>query len=113
MFQGGSLWAGVVSGVMSQFQHTKNYNKGLMSGREYAVHTAENATGAVGVMAGVEYGALLGTSMLPGLGTVVGAVIGGVLGDKVGRAVGQQTGQVIFRSQPVNNMTQPTTQTQA
>lgn len=109
MFQGGSLWAGVVSGAMSQILHTRDYNRGVMNGKEYAMLTAQNATGAVGVMAGVEYGALLGTAVMPGIGTAVGAVIGGVLGDKVGRAVGQETGRVIFRSEAVKNMAQPMT----
>jgi outer membrane lipoprotein SlyB len=103
IFQGGSLWAGVASGAMSQFQHTRALNKGSINRSQYAVHTTENVSGAVGVMAGVEYGALLGTAVLPGFGTAVGAVIGAVFGDKIGRAVGQQTGRVIFQNRAAEN----------
>ncbi|GAA3406933.1 glycine zipper domain-containing protein [Paenibacillus hodogayensis] len=107
MLQGGSLWAGLASGAMSQFQDTKNLNQGNIDRTEYAVQTASNVTGAVGVMAGVEYGALLGTSVMPGIGTAVGAVIGGVLGDRLGRVVGRQTGSALVQSDIVKNIVQP------
>jgi len=99
MFQGSSLWAGLASGVLSQIQHTRDLTQGNMDRTKYAVHTAGNVTGAVGVMAGVEYGALLGTSVLPGVGTAIGAVVGAVVGDKVGRAIGHRTGEAVFQSQ--------------
>ncbi|MDB4867224.1 MAG: hypothetical protein JWR03_1557 [Cohnella sp.] len=107
IFQGGSLWAGVASGAVSQFQHTLSLKKGNIDRSQYAVHTTENVTGAIGVMAGVEYGALLGTSVLPGIGTAVGAVVGAVFGDKIGRVVGQQTGQMMFKSRMPENAAQP------
>jgi phage tail tape-measure protein len=110
MFQGGSLWAGVASGAMSQFQDTKNFTQGDLNRNEYAVKTAANVTGAVGVMAGVEYGALLGTSLFPGIGTAAGAIIGGLLGDRLGRAVGQQTGSVIFNGNILKNTMKPAVQ---
>jgi outer membrane lipoprotein SlyB len=108
MFQGGSLWAGVATGAMSQFQDTRKLTQGAIDRTEYAVQTAENVTGALGVMAGIEYGAMLGTTLMPGVGTAVGAVLGGVFGDKIGRAVGQQTGNAILNNRVVKDMMQQT-----
>lgn len=107
MFQGGSLWAGLLTGAMSQVQDTKNLRSGQLSRNEYAVQTTENVTGAVGVMAGVEYGAILGTSVFPGVGTVVGSVVGGLLGDKLGRTIGTRAGSMIFSNHAVNRMMNP------
>jgi hypothetical protein len=45
MFQGGSLWAGLASGAMSQFQDTKNFTQGTLDRNEYAVKTASNVKG--------------------------------------------------------------------
>jgi outer membrane lipoprotein SlyB len=110
VFQGGSLWAGVVSGGISQVQDTTDLTKGKMDKKEYTVQTAENVTSAFGVMAGVEYGALLGTTVMPGIGTAVGAVIGGVLGDRVGRLVGHQTGNAIVNNRIMQNGVKSITQ---
>ncbi|MFD1773342.1 hypothetical protein [Paenibacillus rhizophilus] len=107
MFQGGSLWAGLLSAGMSQFQDTKSLQQGQMGKKEYTAQTVENVTGAVGVMAGVEYGAVLGSTVLPGVGTVVGAVLGGVLGDRVGRVVGGQAGSMISKNPLVNKVVEP------
>ena len=107
MFQGGSLWAGLITGGMAQLQDTKNLQEGHMSKRAYTVQTAENVTGAVGIMAGVEYGAVLGTTLMPGVGTVVGAVLGGVLGDRVGRIVGGQAGGMLIKNPLVNRVVSP------
>ncbi|AKG33949.1 glycine zipper domain-containing protein [Paenibacillus durus] len=107
MFQGGSLWAGLLAGGMSQLQDTKSLQQGQLGKKEYTAHTVENVTGAVGVMAGVEYGAVLGSTVLPGVGTVVGAVLGGVLGDRVGRVVGNQAGNLISRNPLVNQAVEP------
>ncbi|AIQ12038.1 hypothetical protein [Paenibacillus durus] len=107
MFQGGSLWAGLLAGGMSQLQDTKSLQQGQLSKKEYTAHTVENVTGAVGVMAGVEYGAVLGSTVMPGVGTVVGAMLGGVLGDRVGRVVGGQAGSMISRNPLVNKAAEP------
>jgi len=107
MFQGSSLWAGLLAGGISQLQDTNRLQQGRMSKKEYAVHTAENVTGAVGVMAGVEYGAILGSSVMPGIGTVVGAALGGMLGDRVGRMVGGQAGSMLSQSPLVNKAVEP------
>jgi outer membrane lipoprotein SlyB len=61
-------------------------------------------------MSGIEYGAILGTSIMPGFGTIVGSVVGGLLGDRVGRAVGYQTGNAIFNNRMVQNVMQPMVQ---
>jgi outer membrane lipoprotein SlyB len=114
MLQGGSLWAGILSGGLSQLKDTNAVSKGEMDKKEYAIQTTENVTGAIGIMAGIEYGAVLGTSVLPGIGTAVGAVIGGVLGDRFGRVVGHQAGSAICNNplvqktlQPIQNTLQP------
>lgn len=98
MFQGGSLWGGLVSGGLSQIQDTNALKEGQINKKQYAVHTTENVTGAIGVMAGIEYGAILGTSLMPGVGTVVGSVVGGFLGDRLGRNVGQLAGTSLVNS---------------
>ncbi|MGW8957919.1 hypothetical protein [Paenibacillus sp. NPDC055715] len=80
--------------------------KGEMDNKEYMVHTSGNLTGALGVMAGIEYGAILGTSLLPGVGTVLGSVVGGLLGNSVGQTVGMQVGSVLTNNPLVSNITQ-------
>ncbi|MDT3424982.1 phage tail tape-measure protein [Paenibacillus forsythiae] len=107
MLQGGSLWAGLLAGGMSQLQDTKSLQQGRIGKKEYTVQTVENVTGAVGVMAGVEYGAVLGSTVLPGVGTVVGALLGGVLGDRMGRIVGGQAGNILSKNPLVNKVVQP------
>ncbi|AJY77928.1 hypothetical protein VN24_21875 [Paenibacillus beijingensis] len=105
MFQGGSLWGGLISGGVSQFKDTQSLRSGQMDKSQYAVNTSENVTGALGVMAGIEYGAILGTSIMPGVGTIIGSIVGGMLGDSVGRKVGHQAGEMIVK----NRMTQGVT----
>jgi outer membrane lipoprotein SlyB len=96
MFRGTPLWMGVISGGISQVEDTRALAANQISARQYAANTTRNVTGAVGLMAGVEYGAVLGTSLLPGLGTVAGAMIGAVVGDRLGRYAGTQAGQLLF-----------------
>lgn len=96
MFRGGSLWAGVISGGVSQVQNTMALANGQLKTNDYATHTTKNMTGALGVMAGIEYGAVWGSVLLPGIGTVVGSVIGGYMGDRLGRYVGLQAGNKLF-----------------
>jgi outer membrane lipoprotein SlyB len=108
MFRGGSLWGGIISGGISQLRDTNAMVKGRMDKQEYAVQTTENVTGALGVMAGMEYGALLGTAAMPGVGTIVGSIMGGLLGDKLGRMVGNQTGTALFNNRMVRQAMEPT-----
>jgi len=106
MFQGGSLWGGLISGGISQLQDTRSLANGQMNKSEYAVKSTENVTGAVGVMAGIEYGAILGTTIMPGFGTVVGSVVGGLLGDSLGRKVGHQAGRMLVNNRLVQGTAQ-------
>jgi outer membrane lipoprotein SlyB len=96
MYEGVSVLAGLLFGGIKQYGDTRTLNQGEMYRKEYAVETTENVTGGLGVWAGVEYGGMLGTSVLPGFGTVAGAVLGGVLGAKVGTSVGHQAGSAVF-----------------
>ncbi|GIM48086.1 hypothetical protein DNHGIG_36350 [Collibacillus ludicampi] len=98
MFRGGSLWAGILSGGVSQFMNTVALSRGQLNRSDYVRHTTENVTGALGIMAGVEYGAVLGSTLMPGIGTIAGSLIGGIVGDRVGRMVGEKTGNLIVPS---------------
>jgi outer membrane lipoprotein SlyB len=98
MFRGGSMWAGVISGGLNQVQHTRALQNGEMNKQQYAVHTTSNVTGALGIMAGIEYGAMLGSAVMPGFGTIAGSIIGGMMGDRLGRYVGQRTGHMMFNN---------------
>jgi len=102
MFEGGSLWAGVVSGGYSQLQDTVSLSNGRMQRNEYAMNSAKNVTGALGTMAGVEYGAILGTVIMPGVGTTLGSILGGLAGDRLGRFVGGQAGSAMFNGATAN-----------
>lgn len=96
MFRGTTLWMGVISGGVSQLEDTRAFAVKEINAGQYAAHTTRNVTGAVGTMAGLEYGAVLGTILLPGVGTVAGAVLGAIVGDRLGRYVGSQAGQMLF-----------------
>jgi outer membrane lipoprotein SlyB len=111
MFRGNSLWGGIISGGISQLKDTNALTKGHINKKEYAIQTTENVTGAFGVMAGIEYGAVLGTSFMPGVGTIIGSVMGGLLGNQLGRMVGAQTGTALFNNRVMQNITEPTIQT--
>jgi outer membrane lipoprotein SlyB len=96
----GALWAGVLTGAITQAADTINYLKGKLKKEDYILNTAENVTSAIGVIAGIEYGAMLGTTILPGVGTAIGSVLGGFVGDRIGRYVGQKTGKIVY-NQPI------------
>ncbi|MFD1955766.1 hypothetical protein ACFSL6_16750 [Paenibacillus thailandensis] len=104
MFKGGSLWGGLISGGISQLQDTRSFFNGEMEKSRYAVKTSENVTGAIGIMAGIEYGAMAGTAVLPGVGTVVGSVVGGLLGNSLGRKVGNEAGKMLVNNRFANNV---------
>jgi len=113
----GAVWAGMLTGLITQMNDTMQYMRGKMDKKEFALQTAENVTGAVGIVAGIEYGAILGSAVMPGVGTALGSIVGGLVGDKLGRMVGHHTGNIIY-NQPIikvkanevsvtNNMTCP------
>lgn len=96
MFNETSIWTGVIAGGISQIQDTKAVSDGQISKQIYAAHTSKNVIGSIGTMAGIEYGAILGSSIFPGVGTIIGSIIGGMVGDGVGSYVGWQTGKALF-----------------
>ncbi|WAH37120.1 glycine zipper domain-containing protein [Alicyclobacillus dauci] len=97
MFEGGSLWAGVINGGLAQVQDTVALTSGRMKADDYAVRSTRNVTTALGTMAGVEYGAVLGSAVLPGVGTIIGSIVGGIVGDQVGTFAGSQAGNMLFK----------------
>ncbi|MDQ0199114.1 glycine zipper domain-containing protein [Neobacillus ginsengisoli] len=103
MFKGASLWAGLISGAMAQLKDTHAMTSGHMNKKEYAIQTSKNVTGSLGTMAGIEYGAILGSSVLPGPGTILGALIGSMVGNWIGNYAGHHAGHIVFNNQIVIN----------
>ncbi|WP_141432059.1 hypothetical protein [Bacillus sp. 03113] len=103
MFKGVSLWAGVISGGMAQLKDTQAMASGEMGVKEYSIQTSQNLTGSLGLMAGLEYGAVLGSAVLPGAGTIIGSIIGSMIGNRVGNIAGYQAGHILFDNQLLNN----------
>ncbi|UQD52759.1 hypothetical protein C0971_12485 [Bacillus methanolicus] len=103
MFKGVSLWAGVFSGGMAQLQDTQAMASGKMDKKEYAIQTSKNLTGSLGIMAGFEYGAILGSAIIPGAGTIIGSIIGSIIGNRIGNYAGYQAGNILFNNQMLNN----------
>lgn len=103
MFEGGSLWAGVITGGFAQLNDTVALKNGKMQMGDYAVSSTKNVTMALGTMAGVECGAILGSVLLPGVGTMIGSMVGGIVGDRLGSFVGQQAGTMVFKTTPEAN----------
>ncbi|TYR80257.1 hypothetical protein FZC66_14105 [Priestia megaterium] len=98
MFHRTSIIGGVLTGAFSQFQDTRAFRQDLMSRKDYAVCTTQNITGAIGIMAGLEYGAILGSSLLPGVGSFLGMAAGGIVGDRIGSYIGRQAGTMVFHN---------------
>ena len=103
MFKGGSLWAGLLSGAMAQLKDTHALTSGSMNKKDFAIETSKNITGSLGIMAGVEYGAMLGTSILPGPGTIIGGIIGSMVGNRIGHYAGHHAGHIVFNNKIVFN----------
>jgi outer membrane lipoprotein SlyB len=102
--QNSSIWGGIITGGLSQLQDTNAYRKGEIAKQEFAIQTTQNVTGAVGVMAGLEYGAILGSMVIPGIGTIVGSMAGAILGDKLGRTLGQKTAASYLHRRSTENV---------
>lgn len=96
MFSRGTLWAGAISGGVALLRDAGAHRSGELSDRNYALHTTANLTSTLGLMAGFEYGAYLGSALLPGAGAVIGTILGGIVGDRLGQAVGQESGSWLF-----------------
>jgi outer membrane lipoprotein SlyB len=101
MYKGALFWSGVLSGGISQIEDTRSYMKGDLTTQDFGVHTTRNVTGAIGIMAGMEYGAMLGSAVLPGIGTIVGSILGFMVGNRVGSYAGHQVGNVVFKQTPL------------
>ncbi len=95
MLQGGSLWSGIISGALCQAQDHNKMRSGILNKSQYAANTTKNMGGSLGIMAGVEYGALLGTTILPGVGTAVGSVAGAIIGGRLGHQIGHGLAQLV------------------
>jgi len=96
MFSRGTWLVGAISGGLKQFKDTGAYKQGRISNNQYASQTTQNITEALGLMAGLEYGAMLGTALLPGIGTVIGTIVGATLGESLGDSVGGKIGSALF-----------------
>ena len=106
MLSKGVLWAGAISGGIAQIRGSREYTGGKINAHEYVVQTTTNVTGALGLMAGLEYGAILGSSLIPGFGSIVGTILGGILGDRIGNVVGNQVGNALFKQGMLENSDQ-------
>lgn len=95
-FSKGTLWAGAISGGIAQIKDSNAYVGGKIKANEYVVHTTTNLTGVLGLMAGLEYGAALGSFLMPGIGTIAGTIFGAIIGDRLGNVVGNQIGNKLF-----------------
>ncbi len=98
MFKGGSLWAGLISGALAQLKDTHALTSGDMNKKDFAIETSKNITGSLGIMAGAEYGAVLGSSILPGAGTIIGGLLGSILGHRIGHYAGHHAGHIVFNN---------------
>lgn len=96
MFSKGTLWAGAISGGIAQIKGSREFTAGRINANEYVAHTTINVSETLGLMAGLEYGAILGSALIPGIGSIVGTILGGMLGDRLGNAVGIQVGNTIM-----------------
>ncbi|WP_026695710.1 hypothetical protein [Peribacillus kribbensis] len=102
MFRGGTLWAGIISCGLDQFRVSRAAANGNLTKQQYAVNTAKNITGSIGLMAGLEYGAILGSAVMPGVGTLVGSFVGSVIGNRMGSSAGYHAGNYLLNGQSYN-----------
>ncbi|MFB9758988.1 MULTISPECIES: hypothetical protein [Bacillaceae] len=100
MLKGAPLWSGVVAGGISQVEDVQSYIQGERDGKYLAASTVKNVTGAAGIMAGVEYGAIAGSMILPGIGTVIGSIAGYMVGNRIGSSIGATAGNLLFNRNP-------------
>lgn len=89
--------SGVLSGGLAQIEDTFSLVRGKLTLKEYSRATTKNVTGGFGFAAGLSFGATIGSSILPGWGTIIGSLIGGLFGWQIGCRLGIQIGQVIIR----------------
>ncbi len=107
MLQGGSLWAGIISGGLTQIQDTRNLTNGQMdkkrirgknggqrnrSFRRHGRHRIRRAARHFD---------------FTGAGTIVGSIVGGLVGDRLGRVVGVQAGNALVHNPMLNSVMRP------
>ena len=105
MFSKGTLWAGAISGGIAQIKGSREYTSGKINENEYVAHTTINVSETLGLMTGLEYGAILGSALIPGFGSIVGTILGGILGDRLGNVVGIQVGNAIINQKRLGKIT--------
>jgi hypothetical protein len=49
----------------------------------------------------MEYGARLGSAVLPGVGTIIGLLVGFIIGNRLGSYAGYQVGNIMFKKSPL------------
>ncbi|WP_176585928.1 hypothetical protein [Priestia megaterium] len=102
MYKGSYFWSGILSGGISQIEDMRLYMKGDLTAKDLGVNTTRNVTGTVGIIAGMEYGAVIGSAVLPGVGTILGSIVGFMVGNRAGSYAGYQVGNMVFKqTQPV------------
>ncbi|MDD1515355.1 hypothetical protein [Priestia megaterium] len=102
MYKGSYFWSGILSGGISQIEDMRLYMKGDLTAKDLGVNTTRNVTGTVGIIAGMEYGAVIGSAVLPGVGTILGSIVGFMIGNRAGSYAGYQVGNMVFKqTQPV------------
>ena len=59
LYNGVPFWSGVVSSGLAQVDDTIALSRGQLDTKNYAIHTTSNVTCGIGIMAGLEYGAII------------------------------------------------------
>lgn len=77
---GSNMPAAFASFVVASKSDFIAFSKGSIDGTELAYKLGNNGVGVAGTMLGAEYGASVGTMILPGAGTVIGGLAGGMIG---------------------------------
>ena len=106
MFSKGTIWAGAISGGITQIKGSREYTGGKINEDEYVAHTTTNVSETIGLMAGLEYGAILGSSLIPGVGSIIGTILGGILGDRLGNVLGTEVGNAFINHKRLGRASQ-------
>ena len=77
---GSNVPAGMVSFGVATYGSVVDFAQGKIDASELAYDLGNGAIGVSGSMIGSQYGAALGTMIMPGVGTVAGGLVGGMVG---------------------------------
>ncbi|MBP1934997.1 hypothetical protein [Ammoniphilus resinae] len=91
----GNAPALIVSTTLEVGKSVKRYIDGDIDSKELMVELGEKGTGIIASTYGAELGAILGTLVLPGIGTIAGSIIGGMVGYMAGSQLYQSTLQFL------------------